>query len=136
MPKIDPVVVGLDISMEKQTVGSITNWQLPLFVVLFVAVVFVAVKTVVHRHESRSLFMQLQKLEKERDSLSAQWSRLKLEQGMTMNQVRVEQKARWDLGMKIPKASEIKIVREPTRMKKLEAVAQNSQPSNKVALSD
>lgn len=136
MPKIDPVVVELKVSMKNQTVDSITNWQLPLLAILFVSVIFVAIKTVVHRHESRTLFMQLQKLEKERDTLSAQWSRLKLEQGTTMNQVRVEQQARWDLGMKIPKASEIKVVREPARIKKLEAVVQNSRPSNTVALSD
>lgn len=136
MPKIDPVVVELKVSMKNQTVDSITNWQLPLLAVLFVSVIFVAIKTVVHRHESRTLFMQLQKLEKERDTLSAQWSRLKLEQGTTMNQVRVEQQARWDLGMRMPKASEIKVVREPARIKKLEAVVQNSRPSNTVALSD
>ncbi len=94
------------------TVDSTTNWQLPLLAVLFVLVVFVAIKTVVHRHEARTAFMELQKLEKERDMLAAQWSRLKLEQGVALNQVRVEQYARWDLGMKMPKASEIKMVRE------------------------
>lgn len=136
MPKTDPVVVELEVSLSNQTVDSITNWQLPLLAVLFVSVIFVAVKTVVHRHESRSLFMQLQKLEKERDALSAQWSRLKLEQGATMNQVRVEQQARGDLGMKMPKASEIKVVREPIRLKNREAIAQNNRLSNKVVLSD
>ncbi len=94
------------------TVDSVVNWQLPLLVILFVAVIFVAIKTVVHRHESRTLFMQLQVLEKERDKLAAQWSRLKLEQGTMLNQVRVERNARLDLGMKIPKASEIKTIRE------------------------
>lgn len=94
------------------TVDSVTNWQLPLLAVLFVLVVFVAIKNVVHRHEARTSFMDLQQLEKERDMLAAQWSRLKLEQGVALNQVRVEQYARWDLGMKMPKASEIKMVRE------------------------
>lgn len=98
------------------TMDSVTNWQLPLLVILFVAVIFVAIKTVVHRHESRTLFMQLQTLEKERDTLSAQWSRLKLEQGTTLNQVRVEQKARWDLSMQMPKASEVKRVREAVKV--------------------
>ena len=97
------------------TVDSVVNWQLPLLVVLFVAVIFVAIKTVVHRHESRTLFMKLQVLEKERDKLSAHWSRLKLEQGTMLNQVRVEQNARWELGMKMPKTSEINMIREPAR---------------------
>lgn len=100
-------------SNKQITVDSVTNWQLPLLAILFVSIVFVAIKTVIQRHESRTAFMKLQTLEKERDKLAAQWSRLKLEQGTALNQVRVEQYARWDLGMKIPKASEIKVVREP-----------------------
>ncbi len=101
-------------SFSKQlTVDSVTNWQLPLLAILFASIVFVAIKTVVQRHETRAAYMKLQTLEKERDKLAAQWSRLKLEQGTALNQVRVEQYARWDLGMKIPKASEIKVVREP-----------------------
>ena len=114
------------------------GWQLPVLMVLFVSVVFVAIKTVVHRHESRTLFMQLQKLEKERDKLSAQWSRLKLEQGTTLNQVRVEQKARWDLSMKMPKTSEIRRVREVRKVivkPMLASPATSSSPS-KVALGD
>jgi len=94
------------------SLDSVINWQLPLLSILFVSVVFVSIKTVVNRHESRTAFMQLQKLEKERDTLAAQWSRLKLEQAVTLNQVRVEQYARWDLNMKIPKASEVKIIQE------------------------
>ena len=94
------------------TIDSVINWQLPLLAILFVSVVFVAIKTVVHRHESRTAYIKLQKLEKERDKLAAQWSRLKLEQAVTLNQVRVEQYARWDLNMKMPKASEVKVVQE------------------------
>ncbi len=116
------------------TVDSVVNWQLPLLVVLFVAVIFVAIKTVVHRHESRTQFMQLQVLQKERDKLSAQWSRLKLEQGTMLNQVRVEQNARWELGMQMPKTSEIKMIREPAK-KTFLVVEQMSAPStSKVAL--
>ena len=99
------------------TVDSTANWQLPVLAVLFVSVVFVAIKTVVHRHESRTSYMQLQKLEADRDKLAAQWSRLKLEQGTSLNQVRVEQYARWDLNMELPKASEIKTVRESLKLK-------------------
>ena len=102
-------------TLKMTTVDSVVNWQLPLLAILFVAVIFVAIKTVVHRHESRTLFMQLQVLEKERDKLAAQWSRLKLEQGTMLNQVRVERSARLDLGMKMPKTSEIKTIRESTR---------------------
>ncbi len=120
------------------TVDSITNWQLPLLAILFGTVVFVAITTVVHRHESRNSFMQLQELDKERDKLVAQWSRLKLEQGAMLNQVRVERLARWDLKMKLPKASKVRIVREPAKMDLLPIAKSpaNAALISKVALSD
>ena len=126
-------------SSKQLTVDSVTNWQLPLLAILFVSIVFVAIKTVVQRHESRTAYMRLQTLEKERDKLAAQWSRLKLEQGTALNQVRVEQYARWDLEMKIPKASEIRLVREPQVT--IEEVASNQsivddKKLSKVSLSD
>ena len=105
------------INTNQLTVDSVINWQLPLLAFLFVSIVFVAIKTVVHRHESRTAYMKLQKLEKERDKLAAQWSRLKLEQATTLNQVRVEQYARWELNMKMPKASEVRIIQEPLKSK-------------------
>lgn len=98
-----------------KTMDSMINWRLILLVVMFVATIFIAIKTVVHRHESRALFVEIQKLDKERDVLAAQWSRLKLEQGTVLNQMSVERQARWELGMKMPKTSEIEIVREPVK---------------------
>ena len=88
------------------------NWQLPLLFVLFVLVVFTAIKVVSQRHEARSQFVKLQTLEKERDKLAAQWSRLKLEQSTMLNQVRVERLASRDLKMQIPKPSEKRMIRE------------------------
>jgi len=110
------------------------DWQLPVLMMLFVLIVFVAIKTVVHRHQSRTLFMELQTLEKQRDKLVARWSRLKLEQGTMLNQVRVERQARRDLGMQIPKATEIKIVRESLKFK--EKPMKQKQIAAKVALGD
>ena len=126
-------------SNKQITVDSVTNWQLPLLAILFASIVFIAIKTVVQRHETRAAYMELQTLEKERDRLAAHWSRLKLEQGTALNQVRVEQYARWDLDMKIPKASEVKVVREPqTIIKKVvsgrSVIAEKNLP--KVSLSD
>jgi len=123
------------VSKKIVTVDSVTNWQLPLLAVLFVSVIFVAIKTVVHRHESRNMFMQLQKLEKERDNLAAQWSRLKLEQSAKLNQVRVERLARWDLQMEMPKSAHIKLVREQTVPQPVDSIAHNANVSE-VAFSD
>jgi len=111
------------------------NRSLIILIMLFVMVVFVAIKTVVYRHESRTLFMELQALEKQRDKLAARWSRLKLEQGTMLNQVRVERQARRDLGMQMPKTSEIKMVRE-TRDKMKEDLKAGNRVASGVILSD
>ncbi|MEE9445936.1 MAG: cell division protein FtsL, partial [Cocleimonas sp.] len=112
------------------------NWQFPLLSLLFVAVIFVAIKTVAHRHEARTQFVELQKLEKERDKLAAQWSRLKLEQSTMLNQVRVERLARWDLKMQMPKPSDIKMIREKFVEVPLVMPAMVSPSNSTVALGD
>ena len=128
----NPAVNNIKGIKNKATVDSVVGWQLPLLLVLFASVVFVAIKTVVHRHETRTAYMELQKLEKERDKLAAQWSRLKLEQGTTLNQVRVEQYARWDLKMEMPKAAEIRMVRESVNIELgSDAIAAEIQNNNK-----
>jgi len=132
----DSDIQAVPVARKLTTVDSVVNWQLPLLVILFVAVIFVAIKTVVHRHESRNLFMQLQVLEKERDKLSAQWSRLKLEQGTMLNQVRVEQNARWKLGMQMPKTSEIRMIREPAKKIFLVVDSLDTKNDSKVALGE
>ena len=102
-----------DVSVDRSFVEERTlSWQLPLLLVLFVLVVFVSVKTIEHRHVSRTSFVQLQLLEKERDKLLAQWSRLKLEQGTVLNQIYVEKQARQVLGMEVPRVSNIRRLRE------------------------
>jgi len=132
----DNDIQAVPVARKLTTVDSVVNWQLPMLVVLFVSVIFVAIKTVVHRHESRTLFMQLQVLEKERDKLSAQWSRLKLEQGTMLNQVRVEQNARWELGMQMPKTSEIKMIREPAKKSFLVVEKLDAQNVSKVIVGE
>ncbi|HIO92732.1 MAG TPA: cell division protein FtsL [Leucothrix mucor] len=88
------------------------KWQLGLLALLYVSVVVVAIVVVMHRHESRALFVEHQKLEKQHNILIAQWSRLKLEQGVVLNEIYVERKAREDLGMSIPKVKDIRMVVE------------------------
>lgn len=106
-------VIPSDASVDRSAVeNSALNWQFSLLLVLFVSVIFVSIKTIEHRHVSRTSFMKLQTLEKERDVLLAQWSRLKLEQGTVLNQVHVEKKARESLGMRVPRVSEIRRLRE------------------------
>lgn len=80
--------------------------------VLYAAVIGMSLLVVVNRHHSRQLFAEIQVLEKERDRLSAEWSRLKLEQSTLLNQVHVEKRARQKLKMRKPSADSIKVVRE------------------------
>ncbi|MEE9303965.1 MAG: cell division protein FtsL [Thiotrichaceae bacterium] len=88
------------------------SWKVLLIAVLYVGVIVTAIKVVMNRHEARNLFSELQQLEKERDSLTAQWSRLKLEEGTRLNQVVVEKRARQEMNMRVPRQSDIKIINE------------------------
>ncbi len=81
-------------------------------VVLYIMVLTAALWLVQNRHTSRQLFMELQALEKERDRLSAEWSRLKLEQSTILNQIRVDNRAKTELGMQKPTAEQIKVINE------------------------
>jgi cell division protein FtsL len=78
---------------------------------LLVALVFVsAVGVVWARHQTRSRFVQLQQLNAERDALDVEWGQLKLEQSAFATHGRVEQTARDDLKMVIPRPEEVRIV--------------------------
>jgi cell division protein FtsL len=63
------------------------------------------------KHEARSLFIELQRLTGERDALDIEWGQLKLEQSAWSTHGRVEQTARVDLRMVIPRPDEVRIVK-------------------------
>jgi cell division protein FtsL len=88
------------------------RWQVVLLALFYFLVVAIAILVVMQRHQSRALFVQSEKLAKQHNILIAQWSRLKLEQGVVLNEIYVERKARQDLGMRIPKAKNIRVVKE------------------------
>lgn len=69
-----------------------------------------AIGVVWSRHETRSLFIQLQSLSSERDALDIEWGQLKLEQSAWSTHGRVEQTARVNLRMVIPPPNEVRIV--------------------------
>lgn len=89
-----------------------SRWQIISFAGLYFMVVVLAITVVINRHEARQLFIELQGLEKERDRLSTDWSRLRLEQSTQLNQVHIERRAKQQLGMKRPSADSIRIIRE------------------------
>jgi cell division protein FtsL len=69
-----------------------------------------AVAVVWSKHQARSLFIQLQALTSERDALDIEWGQLKLEQSAWATHGRVEQTARVDLKMVIPRPNDVQIV--------------------------
>jgi cell division protein FtsL len=70
-----------------------------------------AIAVVSTKHEARSLFIQLQGLNGERDALEIEWGQLKLEQSAWATHGRVEQTARVGLRMVIPRPNEVRIVK-------------------------
>jgi cell division protein FtsL len=69
-----------------------------------------AIAVVWSRHETRSLFIELQTLNTDRDALDIEWGQLKLEQSAWSTHGRVEQTARVNLRMVIPPPNEVRIV--------------------------
>ena len=80
-------------------------------VVLALAVIVTALGVVLSKHEARKQFVEQQKLERERDRMNVEWGQLLLEEGAWSSHARIEKLARGRLGMHMPTADEIVIVR-------------------------
>jgi cell division protein FtsL len=74
-----------------------------LYIVIFIS----ALQVVIARHETRRLFVELQKLERSGDRLNEEWGRLQLEQSTWAINDRIESFARTKLDMKIPERSSV-----------------------------
>lgn len=70
-----------------------------------------AVAVIWTKHQARSLFIELQSLHAERDRLDTEWGQLKLEQSAFSVHGRVEQAARTELRMVIPRPDEVLLVK-------------------------
>jgi cell division protein FtsL len=79
--------------------------------VLLLAIVVTAVGIVYSKHKGRKLFIELQLLGNERDSMDVEWGRLQLEQSTLTTQGQVEQAARDELGMVTLSAGNMVIVK-------------------------
>ena len=82
-----------------------------LLVALILASIASAIGVVYARHRHRLLFVELAKLEKVRDELNIEFSRLQLEQATWAESNRIDQIARGRLGMKTPEPADIVVVR-------------------------
>ena len=82
-----------------------------LLAVLVLAGVATAIGVVYARHRHRVLFVELSKLERQRDELNIEFGRLQLEQATVAESTRIEQVATTRLGMKFPEAGDVVVVR-------------------------
>jgi cell division protein FtsL len=79
--------------------------------ILWLALLAAAIAVVWSKHQARSLFIELQALHSERDALDIEWGQLKLEQSAWAMHGRVEQTARLNLQMVVPRPDEVRIVK-------------------------
>ena len=80
-------------------------------ILLLLAVLISAIGVVWTRHESRVLFVELTRLQNQRDELNIEYGRLELEQATWAEPRRIDEEARSKLGMVTPKPQDIQLVR-------------------------
>ena len=84
----------------------------PLVVpVLWLAVLGSAIQVIYARHKARDMFVRLEKLNVQRDSLEMEWGRLQLEQSYWSSNAFVERVANAKLKMSLPQTRDVRIVR-------------------------
>ncbi len=84
--------------------------RLTLAVALGVALLVSAVALVYVQHYRRMQFVDLRKLERERDAMQVEWGQLKLEQGTWATHERIERLAVDELDLRTPAAAEVVLV--------------------------
>ena len=86
------------------------NPRLVLAIALGVALFVSAVATVYMQHHRRMQFVELRKLERERDAMQVEWGQLKLEQSTWATHERIERLALEKLDLHMPAAAEVVLV--------------------------
>ena len=84
--------------------------RLILAVALAVALFVSAVALVYVQHHRRMQFVELRKLERERDAMQVEWGQLKLEQSTWATHERIERLALDKLDLHMPTAAEVVLV--------------------------
>jgi cell division protein FtsL len=83
-----------------------------LLPLLWLAVLGSAMQVIYARHKARDLFVHLEQLNAERDSLEIEWGRLQLEQSYWSSHAFVERVANAKLQMSLPQTRDVRIVRQ------------------------
>ena len=77
---------------------------------LWLATLASAAGAIYAKHKSRELFVELERLNRQRDNLEIEWGQLQLEQSAWSQNAFVENVANAKLRMSMPKPAEIEIV--------------------------
>ncbi|KGI77062.1 cell division protein FtsL [Oleiagrimonas soli] len=86
--------------------------RLVLLLPMLLALVLIsAIAVVWARHENRVLFVQLTKLQTQRDALNVEFGRLELEKATWADPSRIETIARGQMGMVNPTAADTRLIR-------------------------
>ena len=86
------------------------RWLSLAMPLLWLAVLGSAVQVIYARHKARDLFVRLERLNAERDSLDMEWGRLQLEQSYWSSNAFVERVANAKLRMNLPQTRDVRIV--------------------------
>jgi cell division protein FtsL len=78
---------------------------------LWLAVLGSAVQVIYARYKARDMFVHLEKLDSQRDSLEMEWGRLQLEQSYWSSNAFVERVGNAKLQMSLPQTRDVRIVR-------------------------
>jgi len=81
-----------------------------LLPLLVLAVIASAIGVVYSKHLSRKQFVELQRLESDRDEMNIEWGQLQLEQSTVATHGRIEELARLHLKMTMPDPNVVVIV--------------------------
>jgi cell division protein FtsL len=86
---------------------------------IFIVVIFLfsmvlgsSILLVHSKHESRKIFVELQRLKYQVDALNTEWSQLQLEQSAWSEHGRIERIARNRLSMVMPEAADVVFVKQ------------------------
>ncbi len=84
-----------------------------LFIMILLIITFVSAISVVYmKHYNRKLFVELQKLEKQRDDMDVEWGKLQIEQNTWATHARIERIAKEKLQMITPDTSDVIYIRQ------------------------
>ena len=91
---------------------QLTQTRQPLLLVVVFALVCVlsALALIKTKHESRKLFVELERLTDERDELNIEWGQLQIEQSTWATHARIEQVATDNLLLVRPESTEIYVI--------------------------